>query len=127
MLKTYKTLSVLEPWGDFIARGVKTIEVRSWTTDEISPGEDLLIVQNKRCLSPEDPVDQDGHAVALVRLSEIRPFVYEDRPAAKTERFEDNWWAWVLTDLRPIKGRVRAPAKTMIYELSLDLNGESLA
>jgi hypothetical protein len=121
MTKTYKVLSVVEPWGDFIARGVKTIEVRTEASADVRAGEDLLIVQTKRRLSAGEAPDPEGRAVALVKLKEIRPFVYEDRPFAKTERFEEGWWAWVLEDLRPIKTRPRVLAAREIYEVPLDL------
>lgn len=119
-LKIYKALSVVEPWGDFIARGKKTIEVRTWISDQIGPDEDLLIVQNKKLLSEEDMTDADGRAVALVRVKEMRPFVYADRAEAKTERFAEGWYAWVLTDLRPVRGRVPCLAARKIYEVELE-------
>src|SRR5262249_52458255 len=33
MLKTYKALTVKQPWAHLIVQGIKTIENRTWTTD----------------------------------------------------------------------------------------------
>ena len=118
-MRVLKALSVVEPWGEFIASGKKTIEVRTWTPDDLLPTEDLLIVQNKNRLRAGDPPDSEGRAMALVRVLEIRPFVYADRAEAKTERFEEGWHAWVLGDLRPIKKRVRVVADRKIYKVTL--------
>jgi hypothetical protein len=119
-MRVLKALSVVEPWGEFIAAGKKTIEVRSWTTRDLLPDEDLLIVQNKKRLHAGDAPDPDGKAMALVRVLEMRPFVYADRAHAKTERFEEGLFAWVLGDLRPLKKRVRVVADRKIYQVTLN-------
>jgi hypothetical protein len=118
-MRAIKALSVVEPWGEFIASGKKTIEVRRWKSDELLPSEDLLIVQNKKRLQGGDLPDPEGRAMALVRVLEMRPFVYADRADAKTERFEEGCFAWVLGDLRPIKKRVQVVADRKIYVVTL--------
>ncbi len=120
MTRNYKALSVVEPWGDFIARGKKTIEVRSWIPENLAPDEDLLIVQNKRRLEVEGDTDPEGRAMALVRVVEVRPFRPEDRPEAKTELYLEGYHAWILADIRPVLGKVRVPAQRKIYHLCLD-------
>jgi len=119
-----KALSVVANAGDMIASGEKTIEVRTWTTD-IDPSEDLLIVQNGRHLREGDE-DLDGEAVAIVKVACIRPFVREDCDAAHTRLFEEGWYSWVLTDLRPIPHRPTVLAARKIYDVdvsSLDVEG----
>jgi len=120
MSKMYKALCVIDPVGEMIASGKKTIEVCGWGPGEISPGQDLLIVQRK--VSPEEGSlrNPSGRALALVCLKEIRPFVYADRAAAKTERFEEGLWAWVFSNPRRLAGRVNVHASHGIYEVDLD-------
>lgn len=47
-----KCLSIVYPNGTKIAKGKKTIEVRSWMPS-IESGEDLLIVENQKYLNNE--------------------------------------------------------------------------
>lgn len=63
-----KALSVVSPSGRKIASGEKTIEVRRWLPD-LSPHEDLLIVENDKYLTKTGDIDPDGRAVAIVRIS----------------------------------------------------------
>ncbi|MDA3872730.1 MAG: hypothetical protein PF795_02080 [Kiritimatiellae bacterium] len=60
-----KALSVIEMPGRAIASGKKTLEVRRWRPESL-PLIDLVIVQNKRRLTVEDPIDQEGRVVAVV-------------------------------------------------------------
>ncbi len=114
-----KALSVVKPFGDWIAEGSKTLEIRSWTTDQLQPGEDLLIVQNERYLLKEGDEDSDGEAVALVRVTEMRPFVLEDMAASRARSFSEGYFAWCLSDVRPLKERPQVLAARKIYELEL--------
>lgn len=96
-----KALSIVSPGGSRIAAGRKTLEVRRWRPD-LLPGEDLLIVENRRFLHAEGDTDADGRAVAIVRVAAVRPFVPADIAAACAGSFEEGWLAWELTDIRPV-------------------------
>ena len=96
-----KTLSVKQPWASMIARGEKTIEVRSWRTSYRGP---LLIVS---CARPRDPLA--GLALAIVQLIDCRPWCAEDERLSGICGSE-NCWSWLLRDARlipPFPGRGR--------------------
>lgn len=107
----------MRPSGGRIASGQKTLEVRRWHP-ELSPSEDLLIVENGRFLHIEGDEDDAGIAVAIVRVKAVRPFVLADMQAACASYFEDGWLAWELSDLRPITHLARVRAARGIYEVN---------
>lgn len=115
-----KALSIVSPSGDKIASGIKTLEIRRWTRN-ISPHEDLLIVENRIFLHKLGDVDLDGRAVAIVQISSVRPFVEADVNAACANYYEAGWWAWELTNIRPIISRPKVFAARGIYEVNIDL------
>ncbi|MGN7746467.1 ASCH domain-containing protein [Pseudomonas sp. 22515] len=110
-----KALSIVRPSGSRIASGQKTLEVRRWHPD-LQPTEDLLIVENGRFLHADGEVDDDGIAVAIVRVKAVRPFILADMEAACASYFEDGWLAWELSDIRPISP-VTIRAARGIYEV----------
>lgn len=113
----FKALSIVTPNGGRIACGQKTLEVRRWQP-HLDPSEDLLIVENGRFLH-EDGDEDDGHAVAIVRVRAVRPFVEADIPAACASSYADGWLAWELTDVRPINPPLPARAARGIYAVDL--------
>lgn len=116
----FKTLSIVHPNGTKIARGEKTIEVRSWQPPE-NFNEDLLIVENKKFLRSDGEVDPEGTPVALVKIKTVRPYEASDIPAACASRWEPGYYSWELTDVRPINSLTQVPAARGIYEVELDL------
>ncbi|MFI7884845.1 ASCH domain-containing protein [Pseudomonas juntendi] len=110
-----KALSIVRPSGSLIAYGQKTLEVRRWHPD-LQPTEDLLIVENGSFLHGDGDEDDDGIAVAIVRLKAVRPFILADMEAACASYFEDGWLAWELSDIRPISP-VTIRAARGIYEV----------
>lgn len=97
--------------------GEKTLEVRRWSPN-ISAREDLLIVENDRFLRQDGDEDQDGRAVAIVRVATVRPFIESDVPAACASFFEEGWLAWELTDIRPVRSSEKILAARGLYEVS---------
>lgn len=99
-----KALSVRQPWADKIARGEKTIEVRTWDTRYRGP---LLI-----CASAKTCGDlPTGVAVCVVQLVDVRPITTDDESAACCAVDPATEFAWVLADPvplepTPIKGRL---------------------
>ncbi|WP_225422440.1 deaminase [Pseudomonas huaxiensis] len=116
-----KALSIVSPNGGRIASGQKTLEVRRWHP-HLDPNEDLLIVENERFLHVDGDED-DGHAVAIVRVRAVRPFVEADIPAACASSYAQGWLAWELTDVRPITPPVPVRAARGIYQV--DFSGLS--
>lgn len=106
-----KALSVKQPWAELIARGEKTIEVRSKPTKYRGP---LLIVSCKR-----PNVWVTGHAIAVVDLVDCRPMAKADEEAALRERWVGAK-AWVLENPRRVEP-VPVTGKQGVYDVDLDL------
>lgn len=115
--RSIKALSIVRPGGGRIASGEKILEVRRWYPD-LDPSENLLIVENGRFLHNDGDEDDDGIAVAIVRVKAVRPFVLADMQAACASYFEDGWLAWELSDLRPVTQSVAIRAARGIYEVN---------
>ncbi|WP_225933070.1 ASCH domain-containing protein [Pseudomonas sp. OE 28.3] len=107
---------MVRPSGGRIASGEKILEVRRWLPD-LDPSEDLLIVENERFLHNDGDEDDNGIAVAIVRVKAVRPFILADMQAACASYFEDGWLAWVLSDIRPVTPPVTIRAARGIYEV----------
>ena len=112
-----KALSVVAPWGTRIARGDKTLEIRSWRPDSV-PIERLLIVENNRRLKKEGDIDPDGRAVAIVRIGDIHDWTREEADAA-CSTFEPGWLAWKIENVQPITQPFSVIAARRIYELDI--------
>lgn len=106
-----KALSIRQPWANQIARGEKTIEIRTWSTRYRG---DLLIVSSKQGTEP--PL---GCAVAIATLVDCRPMTEVDEQAACCEMDEGDI-AWVLENIRPVEN-VPIKGKLGIYEVPDDL------
>jgi hypothetical protein len=118
MAITINAISIVRPSGGLIASGRKTLEVRRWSP-ELSPDEDLLIVENGRFLTAEGDQDDDGAPVAIVRVREVRPFRRSDMRAACANSFADGWLAWELDHVRPSRLTVPVLAARGIYRVTL--------
>jgi len=117
-----KALSVRQPYAELIARGVKTIEVRTWRTDYRGP---LLIVSSAGAPAWDDSehqigmLDADcprGVAVCVVDLADIHAVdafkSYRQTSIQACCAPSQSDLAWCLTSPRrvepvPIKGRLR--------------------
>ena len=60
----YSDLSIVAPNGTKILEGIKQIEVRSWTPQEL-PLKNLVIVENKNFLN-DGLQEEQGIAIAIV-------------------------------------------------------------
>jgi len=89
-----KAISVKQPWANMIASGVKTIEVRTWSTKHRGP---ILIVSSLR---PNIP--PAGAAVAVADLVDCRPMEQQDAEHACCP-FQLGAYAWQLTGIRPLE------------------------
>lgn len=88
-----RALSVKQPWAELIARGEKTIELRTWRTNYRGP---LAIVAS--CLrSPAHPhIDgARGAIVAVTELVDVRLTVSADSQRAHCKASPEEF-AWVL-------------------------------
>lgn len=111
-------LSIVAPSGGYIADGRKTLEVRSWRPDEV-PLRDLLIVENHKFLTAPGDSDPNGRAVALVDVIEVRPWLEGDVEAACARKWAHGYWAWVLSNVRPIAEVVQLAAERRLYRAAI--------
>lgn len=114
MKRQFLALSIVAPNGTRIAEGIKTLEVRSWVPTKL-PIKDLLIVENQKFLvkdtDEEEGVDVDS--IHAWRNDEIEP--------ACATAWSEGYFAWVLSNVRPISQPLKTLAKRKIYQVELDL------
>lgn len=110
-----KALSIVRPAGTQIANGQKTLEIRRWKP-EIRAGEEILLVENEHFLTA-DGQEEDGTAVAIITLGEIREFRPEDIPQACASYYEDGWLAWEIKTINKIDNPFSVRAARKLYEI----------
>ena len=115
----YLALSIVAPHGENIARGRKTLEVRSWQPAPALPLRDLLIVENHIYLREPGQVDPDGIAVALVDVVQVQPWQPAQVEAALSSGWVPGYYAWQLSNVRPLNGRLCVSAERGLYEVEL--------
>ena len=107
-----KAISVRQPWASMIAKGNKTIETRPVMTDYRG---DMLIASSKTAVASGLPL---GQALCVARLVDCRPMTKDDEGPAMV-RFFPGMFAWVFSDIRPIKP-FPVQGKKGIYEVDFD-------
>lgn len=115
---TYTALSIVAPHGQNIAKKIKTIEVRSWQPP-VLPLKNLLIIENQNYLSADQPEDMDGKATAFVDILEVHEWQPFEVQAACSSDWQPGYWAWILSNIRPISQNVTVPAKRKIYTVQI--------
>lgn len=113
-----KALSIQPLYATLIALGEKFIELRSWKTDYRGP---IVICAGKAQNKAEREGMLNGHAVAVVELEDVRPYVDEtDRDLAflfEDETFEG--YSWVFKSVTPIKP-IPVKGRLSLFELDID-------
>ncbi|WP_417335151.1 ASCH domain-containing protein [Halobacteriovorax marinus] len=117
-MKKYPAISIVSPNGENIARGIKTIEVRSWKPT-IDLNTDLVIVENEIFLRGHGQTDPNARAVAIVKIRNIREFTEDDIQAACASYWQEGYYSWELYDIRPLSAKPKVMAKRGIYEVSI--------
>ena len=118
MKKIYPALSIVAPMGQYIAQGKKTLEIRSWRPTHL-PLKNLLIVENQHYLTQEGD-EELGYAVAMVDVESIHSWREDEFDSAMASYWEEGYWAWVLTNVRPIHISMPVIAKRKIYFIEID-------
>ncbi|WP_312911054.1 ASCH domain-containing protein [Stutzerimonas nitrititolerans] len=111
-------ISIVSPHGTNIASGKKTLEIRSWRPESL-PVRDLLIVENSEFLSIDNPIDPNGKAVAIVDIEEIHEWQPSEVAEACSSGWKPGYWAWTLSNVRPISTEQVVPAKRKLYAVEL--------
>ncbi|GAA5016818.1 ASCH domain-containing protein [Acinetobacter puyangensis] len=117
MMKIYQALSIVTPAGQQIAKGIKTLEIRSWLPPQL-PLKDLLIVENQNYLS-EDGDEEPGIAVALVDIESVHDWREDEVEAATASYWATGYYAWVISNVRPLTQPIDVMAKRKIYQINL--------
>ena len=118
MKRKFSALSIVAPNAMRIAQGMKTLEVRSWQPEQL-PLKDILIVENKFFLN-HDADEELGVAVALVDVESVHVWQPNEVEAACASYWAEGYFAWQLSNIRPIKDKIEVPAKRKIYLIEID-------
>lgn len=113
-----KALSIVSPNGSRIAKGYKTLEIRSWEPD-LKFDEDFLIVENERYLQADEDIDTNGKIVAVAKIKKIRKYVADDIPSACATVWSEGYFSWELSDVRPVSYSAQVEAKRGLYNLEV--------
>lgn len=110
-----RALSVRQPWPELIARGVKSLEIRSWTTRYRGP---LLIVSGvaRHALGPADVDGPRGCAICLVDLVDVRESTPDDAERCGGFAPPLGSFSWVLRDPRRVEP-VRVVGRLGLFKL----------
>ncbi|WP_425320887.1 ASCH domain-containing protein [Acinetobacter guerrae] len=119
LLKKFKALSIVAPACERIVSGQKKLEIRSWRPKQL-PLVDLVIVQNTQFLYQEGN-EQMGEAVAMIDIFAVHAWRIDELEAACANNWEEGYWAWEISNVRPIVPRIKMMAKRKIYEIEIDL------
>lgn len=109
-MKTYKAISLKQPWANMIRDGKKTIETRKWSTKYRG---DLVI-----CSSQKPEIYPAGCAICVVELYDIKPMKKEDERKACCKVYP-HAYSWFLRNLRIIKEPIPMKGKLNIYNISI--------
>lgn len=109
-MKTYKAISLKQPWANLVAEGKKTIETRKWNTRYRG---DLVI-----CSSQKPAIDPAGYAVCIVELYDVKPMQKEDEEAACCKIY-DRAHSWFLRNIRKIDPIIPVKGQLSIFNLEL--------
>ena len=90
-----KAISLHQPWASMIARGIKDIETRTWSTEYRG---ELLICSTKKPYIPNYPL---GMALCIVQLVHCRPMALVDQERACCPMRKE-LWSWFFTHRRTI-------------------------
>ncbi|MCG5226419.1 ASCH domain-containing protein [Acinetobacter pittii] len=119
MKRQFLALSIVTPNGTRIAEGIKTLEVRSWVPTRL-PVKDLLIVENRNFLN-KDIDEEEGVAVALVDVDSVHSGRNDEIEPACASAWSEGYFAWALSNIRPLRQPVKVLVKRKIYQVELDL------
>ena len=119
----YSALSIVAPSGVKIMNGLKTLEIRSWHPPTL-PLKDLVIVENNNFLN-KDFFFFFGLAIALVDIESIHEWQEDEIEIACASYWETGYYAWVITNIRPLHKPIKTIAKRKIYTINLSLEYHS--
>jgi hypothetical protein len=108
-MKTYKAISLKQPWANLVAEGKKTIETRKWSTQYRG---DIVI-----CSSQSPAIEPAGYALCVAELYDCRPMRQEDEAKACIKLYP-RAQSWFLRNIRPIRP-IKVKGSLGVYPLRL--------
>lgn len=114
----FQALSIVQPSGRFIVQGIKRLEIRSWQP-ELTPLKNLVIVEYSHYLN-QDGDEEQGMAVAIVDIESIHARQENEVELACANTWSEGYFAWVITNVRPIEPPIPVLAKRKIYLIEID-------
>jgi hypothetical protein len=111
-MRTYRAISLKQPWANLVASGKKSIETRKWDTRYRG---DIVI-----CSSQKPATPPFGCALAIAELYDTRPMLKKDEPNACCKRYPKAH-SWLLRNIRKIEPPIPVKGKLGIYTIRLDI------
>jgi hypothetical protein len=108
--KTWKAISLKQPWANLVASGEKTIETRKWSTNYRG---DIVI-----CSSKNPKIEPAGYALCIAELYHIEPMKKEHESKACIKLYRGAY-SWFLRNIRPLKPPVPVKGSLGIFDLFL--------
>ena len=107
--KTWKAISLKQPWANLIASGKKTIETRKWKTPYRG---DVVI-----CSSKSPDIAPAGCALCIVELYSVEPMKKEHEAKACIKVYLGAY-GWFLRNMRLIVPPVPVKGELGVFNLS---------
>ena len=108
--KTYKAISLKQPWANLVASGKKTIETRKWITNY--RGEIVI------CSSQKPQIAPAGYALCTAELYHIEPMKRQHEEKACIKVYPGAF-SWFLKNIKPFKNPIPVKGKLGIFTLKL--------
>ena len=108
--KTWKAISLKQPWANLVAEGKKTIETRKWKTNYRGQ----LVI----CSSQKPPIAPAGYALCSVELYHIEPMKKEHEEKACIKVYPGAY-SWFLRNIKPFKNPIPVKGKLGLFTLEL--------
>jgi hypothetical protein len=112
MTKTWKAISLKQPWANLVASGKKTVETRKWKTDYRG---ELVI-----CSSKNPNIYPAGYAICIAELYQVEPMKKEHEKKACVKVYP-RANSWFLRNIRPIKPIIPVKGSLGIFDLKISL------
>ncbi len=111
-MKTYKAISLKQPWANLVSEGKKTIETRKWSTNYRG---ELII-----CSSKIPNIYPAGFAMAKVELYDVKPMVKADEKKACVKVYPKAH-SWFLRNIKKISPPIPIKGALGIFDLKIKL------
>ena len=109
-MRTYKAISLKQPWANLVAEGTKTIETRTWGTRHRG---DIVI-----CSSRKPPTHPAGCAIAVAELYDVRPMAKKDEEKTCCMLYPKAH-SWLLRNIRKIDPSIPVRGSLGVFSVRL--------